>query len=749
MARLVVLEPVVEQRLRHGIGLACGQAARVQPREVAACRQAVGVADGVATVRSGQVATFQRSQQAGQLALRGQQALQLLRALGQLQQRGRVDGLARGAVGHIVFGAHQAVLCWRRVRQRGAQVQNAGGLGVLQRHLQPARGARGQHRVVFDEEGFVDVFAQRLDQRLAQRLQNGLAPLLGRGHTAKHGQALGLRALRELVQVRVQDLQKAVEVGRDALGAPAQVAVQLVFYKLRHQLLFERASRGAFIHGFPFVHHLVHVGHARLEACRGEHGGAVAHQHGTAPALGREGLAQVVHDVGVDHGQVAQGQQRIVVHIQRTRLAARPFLRAVGAKVDERVGLQLRPQVHREVVVRQRRLAFVHEGVLAQAQGFLSRGLWEHGQIADLQARDGEHLFALPFDHVAALCGCAPVRVHAFAHGLGQRVQVLLVARQWQRGGLAALQQRAHIGAGVVGGQQRLEPVDPALLGHLLRAVACLRQPARDLFQAARHVEERGAEVGSARRVVVDHGHQALVGGGLRLQRNQPPRLGGHGLSLPLDETKVLALGTVRGHQHRVDGAGRLRLRQVERHIGQREARVAGLPRCRIACAVGLCAQQRHAPARQQRLQCCGLGHQLVQHQGGRMQAAGAGTTDRGHFQHFGQRQRRDLLTKGGIGEQALLPEGAQPGIEPLGAAIDKVVAVHQHGHGGQAAQRGLALAPSLQRGSMGQQAGRVGVVDAPGGQDVGRGQAGQGHTRHRGVRQGDGVLEIAWAACL
>ena len=696
MARLVVLEPVVEQRLGHGIGLARGQAARVQPREVAARGQTVGVADGVATVGSGQVAALQRGQQAGQLALGGEQALQLLRAPGQLQQRGGVDGLARCAVGHVVFGAHH-VGCRLR-RQRGAQVEHTRGLGVLQCHLQPARGARGQHRVVLDEKGFVDVLAQRLDQRLAQRLQDGFAPLLGRGHAAEHSQALGLRALRELVQVGVQDFEEAVEIGRDALGAPAQVAVQLVLHELRHQLLFERAARGAFVHGFPFVHHLVHVGHARRKARRGKHRRAVAHQHGAAPALGREGLAQVVHDVGVDHGQVTERQQRVVVHIQRTRLATGPFLRAVGAEVDERISLQLRPQVHGQVVVRQRRLGFVHEGVLAQAQGFLARRLGQHGQLAHLQARDRKHFFALPIDHVTAFCGCAPVRVHALAHGLWQGGQVLLITRQWQRGGLAALQQRAHIGAGVIGSEQRLEAVNPALLGHALRAVTRLDQAAGHLLQTARHVEKRGTKVGAARRVVVDHGHQALVGGRLGLQRDQAPRLGGHGLCLALNESKFLPLGTVGGHQDRVDGTGRLGLRQVKRHVGQRQARVAGLPRRRIARTVRLRAQQGHAPARQQRLQRGGLGHQLVQHQGGGMQSAGARASACGQLQHLGQRLRRDLLAKGGIGEQALLAEGAQPGVEPSGAAIDKMVAVHQHGHGGQALQFGLAPAPCLQR---------------------------------------------------
>ncbi|MNV23233.1 hypothetical protein D3C71_1142400 [compost metagenome] len=131
------------------------------------------------------------------------------------------------------------------------------------------------------------------------------------------------------------------------------------------------------------------------------------------------------------------------------------------------------------------------------------------------------------------------------------------------------------------------------------------------------------------------------------------------------------------------------------------------------------------------------------------MQAAGASASFSGQLQNLGQGLRRDLLAKGGIGEQALLAEGAQPGIEPFGAAIHKMVAVHQHGHGGQAAQCGLALAPGLQRSGVGQQAGRVGVVDAPAGQDVGRGQGRHRNTRHRGARQGDGALQVARAAGL
>jgi hypothetical protein len=53
VARLVVFEPVVEQRLGHLVGLARGQAAGVQAREVAARGQTLGVANGVATVGGG------------------------------------------------------------------------------------------------------------------------------------------------------------------------------------------------------------------------------------------------------------------------------------------------------------------------------------------------------------------------------------------------------------------------------------------------------------------------------------------------------------------------------------------------------------------------------------------------------------------------------------------------------------------------------------------------------------------------
>ena len=82
----------------------------------------------------------------------------------------------------------------------------------------------------------------------------------------------------------------------------------------------------------------------------------MAHQHGAAAPLSRQCLAQVVHDVGIDVGQVAQRQQGVVLHRQAALLAGCPFKGAVGAHMHHRIGVQLgaQPDVGGQVVVAER-----------------------------------------------------------------------------------------------------------------------------------------------------------------------------------------------------------------------------------------------------------------------------------------------------------------------------------------------------------------------------------------------------------
>ena len=67
----------------------------------------------------------------------------------------------------------------------------------------------------------------------------------------------------------------------------------------------------------------------------------MAHQHRATTAFGCERLAQVVHDVGVDIGQVAQRQQRVILGGQPALFARCPLQRAVRTHMHHRVSTQL------------------------------------------------------------------------------------------------------------------------------------------------------------------------------------------------------------------------------------------------------------------------------------------------------------------------------------------------------------------------------------------------------------------------
>ena len=90
----------------------------------------------------------------------------------------------------------------------------------------------------------------------------------------------------------------------------------------------------------------------------------MAHKHRTPAPFGGERFAQVVHDVGVDIGQIAQGQQRIVLTGQSTLFARRPLQGAVRTHMHHGVCTQLcaQPQVGGQIVVAQ-----WHAGAVANA----------------------------------------------------------------------------------------------------------------------------------------------------------------------------------------------------------------------------------------------------------------------------------------------------------------------------------------------------------------------------------------------
>ena len=91
---------------------------------------------------------------------------------------------------------------------------------------------------------------------------------------------------------------------------------------------------------------------ARLDERRRE----MADRHGRDPAFGLRGLAGIVDDEGIDHGQWAERRLDGAILRERDRLARQPFERAVRAQMNQRVDpLDLaQPDVERDIGVARR-----------------------------------------------------------------------------------------------------------------------------------------------------------------------------------------------------------------------------------------------------------------------------------------------------------------------------------------------------------------------------------------------------------
>jgi hypothetical protein len=76
----------------------------------------------------------------------------------------------------------------------------------------------------------------------------------------------------------------------------------------------------AFVLGQPGVELVVDGGERRMQAGRGKGRREVADDGGAAPAFGLGGFTDVVHDVGVEHRHVADGEHGEVAHRQAASL---------------------------------------------------------------------------------------------------------------------------------------------------------------------------------------------------------------------------------------------------------------------------------------------------------------------------------------------------------------------------------------------------------------------------------------------
>ncbi|MNX56114.1 hypothetical protein D3C86_868990 [compost metagenome] len=652
-------DPVVHRGDAGVPGGARGHAAGVEAVEVAAGRQAVGVAHRVAAVARFQVTAIECGEQAFDFLVVGQHGVERAGPCGQ--------GAQRFSVGRVV------------ARQHG---------------LQPARRLRGRDALRIGEEHLVEVFAHRLRHGLAEDLQDRLAPPLRIGRLAEGGQAQRLRGLRQLVEVRVQHGDEAREIGADARGRPLQVAVVVLRDEVGRQAPLQRGLHRAGRQRFPVVQALVHVPHAGAEARGREHGRRMAHHRRAAAALGGGRLAEVVHDVRVDVGHVAQREQRIVLYREPALLACRPLDRAVRAHMHQRIGAEAaaQPEISREVAVAQRHGRAVVD--LLRLVGHLRAGLEarrlaQHDHLAELHARHHEGRCAGHGPQHRRGLGRAPVGFDAALRVGGQRAEPREVLRQRQRVGQALVEQRlqrvAALRGRVVGLHRGLHLRDHLVRARRLGAVAGRLHRGQHPVDAARHVEERRAEVRLARRVVVDQHRHAALGGGRAPQAQQRGGLVGHGVDLRGQRLQAAGGGVARGDEHRVGHACEFARAVVGRDVGLRQAILAARPLRRVHGQRGQRLQHRHADAFE-----FGLALVRAEHQRGVDEEVGDATLALAGVRHAEEQVLLLAWAVEGVGAQAALRERADQAVEPAGVVAGERGAVDGDGDGALTARQCL-----------------------------------------------------------
>ena len=170
----------------------------------------------------------------------------------------------------------------------------------------------------------------------------------------------------------------------------------------------------------------------------------VADDHGAATAARLDGLADVVLDVGIEHRQIAQREEGVIARGQTPILAGQPFLGAVGAEVDQGIGLELLAKC---LVGRQIKMIGWDLAVVIGLARTTGTGWLRHQQQL-AEARGGNDELRLPVDFAQGpvLGGFAPAFEQRLSARLGQSRQPALVGRQRQ-------------GFGQVVGQQLVERV--------------------------------------------------------------------------------------------------------------------------------------------------------------------------------------------------------------------------------------------------------------------------------------------------
>jgi len=467
-----VLRPVRFEQLGESIsagepGLLGRDARGVEAVEVAPGGQALGVPDRVAAVLGVDEAAVERLEQTGVLA-----------------------GCRKCAkVGAPL--AQQRVFVRRRLGRKRAGEQAVGG-------------RLGQRLVVLHEQLVRLGQAEACVQAFAEHLHHRADAMLEARRLAEGVQAERLCGLRQRVQPVVQLTLEGAKVCACALGRPADVLDQGQACRLiddgAHGAILDCAD----VEQFVFVQQVVQRHQLRMQTGRCERWRLVADDGRPATPLRLGGLADVVDDVGIDHRQVAQHQVGVVMDRQAALLARRPLLAAVGAEVDQRVGIEggARIEVGGKVEVGQRHLGVVVDRLLGRLVDAAARRLRHDHQVTKLQARDREAARVTRTDQHRVVLGRSPVLVDALADLRRQAIEPGKIVGKGQGCREVVGQQGVEPALAVERCEQTGRAVDERLFLGGRHGIARAPQGLGQAGETARYVQERGRQVLATNRTV-------------------------------------------------------------------------------------------------------------------------------------------------------------------------------------------------------------------------------------------------------
>ena len=359
MGRPMGLQQLAERHFARLVGGAGRHLVGFETEEIAPARN-VRIAHGIA-------AGPRRDKSAGKAV---QQRFHLARlAKMPVERGGPFQHGAQGRVGDVRHRRAAAQMAFEKPIGRGPG-QRA---GIAGRHL-------------------VRIGAGRGVERPAELLHDGRQPVLGRRGSAKRMKAERHGVARKFVQMIVERREEAGKIPGDRLVRPAHVAGKAA---RRH----EPPDPGA----GPLAHRAVlelgmlmdpgvKIVQFAIEAGRREGRRLVADRHCPAPAPRLDRLGHIVLDIGVEDRQVADGEPGIVARGKAAVLAGRPFLRAMGAEMNERIGTDslAEMQIGGEVPVARRH----RHVVVARPRLVAARKLRQDRELAEQEARNGEVPFA-------------------------------------------------------------------------------------------------------------------------------------------------------------------------------------------------------------------------------------------------------------------------------------------------------------------------------------------------------------------